>query len=186
MADHHVYDALSTPDYRATITGGALTLHAWQPWLARNGPMGALLRARSGDGVTLADLTIVRDEEGAARELVVEFVGEDAPPGAAERAVVRWAGCVGYRRVWLPDRIVEPPSERVGLRASTTCSACGAHWRDGTPEFWLHTRDAGLFPGSCPLCGGTMPQWHVTTPGRRAVRRGAPPGATTPRRASDS
>lgn len=147
----------SKPFARATIAGGSVTLNAWAPGLISGGPARGLLE-RLPEGTTLADLEIDRRPEG--NELIVRFV---TPARAeAEEALVAWAQTVGYRRIWLPGRVVEPESD-AGLagRAAVECPTCGARWSDDSPDFIAATRDRGWFPAACCACGGSLPEWHA-------------------------
>ena len=42
------------------------------------------------------------------------------------------------------------------------CPTCGARWEDGCDSFWEGVRADGWFPGRCPACGGSLPEWWVT------------------------
>jgi hypothetical protein len=146
-----------TPDYRLTVRRGAVRAIDWNPWLASGGPMGMLLAARGRAGVAIADVTVVRDGDLAA-EAIVRFVAGGS--GEASEALTVWARDVGYRRLWLPGRLVELPGPAEGV-AETRCSGCAARFRDGAPSFWAGVRSSGRFPAMCPLCGGDLPQWRV-------------------------
>lgn len=149
---------IATPDYRATITRTRIFVTDWAPWLASGGPMGPVLRARSRAGVAIADLTVLRGEELLADELVVELVTGDYE--ATQARLVDWARMVGYRRVWLPDDVVELDAPVGGL-ARVRCDTCRARWEDDAEDFWTNVRRLGHFPTGCPLCGDTMPQWEA-------------------------
>ena len=127
----------------------------WTPWLATSGPLNTLLQERGRAGVAIADLDVLR-EAGEAAELVVRFLAGDRP--AARAALARLARDAGYRRLWLPDRVVELPAWHPG-RALTRCSGCRATLTDGEPAFWARVRASGCFPTVCPLCGSDLPQW---------------------------
>ncbi len=150
------------PTCRATIRGATVTLNGWNPALAAFGPL------KAGFGhvdAAVADL----HREGA--ELVVVPVRGLPWHARAERGLVAWAEVTGYRRVWLPDRIVDLADAVAAVgRARVTCPTCGARWEDGTVEFWEGVRVHGWFPGSCLACGGSLPEWTVR---RAADRRGA-------------
>jgi hypothetical protein len=147
-----------TPDYRVTITKTRLVVNDWAPWLATGGPMGPLLRQRGRAGVAFADLTVLRDRDELADELFVDLVVGDSE--VARGRLLDWAGAVGYRRVWLPDTVVELDAP-VGGVARVRCETCHARWEDDTEDFWTNVRQLGRFPSGCPLCGDTMPQWHA-------------------------
>src|SRR5687768_11429356 len=145
------------PDFRLTIRRGRVLAIDWHPWLASGGPMMTMLRARGRAGVGIADVTLLPEDEHPT-EAVVRFLAGDTP--AAREAVVAWARDVGYRRLWLPDDVVEMPGPREG-EAEVCCSGCAVRLSDDTPEFWEHVRQLGRFPASCPLCGADLPQWRV-------------------------
>lgn len=175
-------DRAPQPSWRATIRGCQLRLTTWAPWLARGGPMGALLAQRERAGIAIADLTVHGGDE---RELSVRFHVAGPDPHQAEQVLVDWAARVGYGRVWLPDRLVaiQPDPERFGT-AAVRCSTCRARWSDSTPEFWLGVTKAGAFPLFCPLCGCEMPQWTVA--GEATERPTRSERRRDPWRASDS
>ena len=143
------------PDFRATIARGTVRLVDWTPWLAASGPLNTLLVERGRAGVAIADLDVVREGDQAV-ELVARFLAGDRPPARATLA--RHAHDVGYRRLWLPDEVLELPPWRPG-RAATRCSGCRATLTDGEPAFWASVRASGCFPTVCPLCGSDLPQW---------------------------
>lgn len=159
------------PDFRAVVRAGTVRLAEWYPYLADGGPMGNLLRLRARAKVAVADLTVLRDADGLADELVVTFHAGDTP--AARATLLGWAATLGYRRAWLPDEVVglDPCG---GGTARTRCDACRMEWVDGAPEFWLAARHSGRFPLGCPLCGHDLPQWGrwpaTTWPGGTAGR----------------
>ena len=163
------------PSFRATIRRGRIMLTSWAPWVARNGPYTNLLRERAKAGVTIADLTHVGDDD---EELAVRFYAEGSDREEAEGALLEWARAVGYRRVWLPDRIeeIEPEPGDFGT-AAVRCPSCGIKWEDSSPEFWLAIRRDRVFPRWCLICGWELPQWTVDRPRarpRRHVDRGSP------------
>lgn len=62
------------PDFRATVRRDAtVRIVDWDPWLATAGPLHTMLDARGRAGMVIADLTIVRDKEGIALEVIVDF-----------------------------------------------------------------------------------------------------------------
>lgn len=165
-------DGLPAPTWRATIRRGQLTLTNWAPFLATNGPLGSVFPGRQRAGVAIADLTIHGDD---ADEVSVRYWAEGTDRAVADALLTTWAEDVGYRRLWLPDFVVElePHPERLE-RAAVRCPTCRAHWSDGTPEFWLLVRGAKVFPKWCPLCGCELPQWQVVPPAtRRKSNRGS-------------
>jgi len=159
------------PDFRATVRrDGTIRLVNWAPWFAAGGPLHTLLDARGRAGV--ADLTIVRDEDYVAVELIVDFRCGDSPDH--RHALSEWAARVGYQRVWFDGEIVDlEPSP--GGAAQTRCTGCRARLVDADPSFWEFVRHRGAFPTSCVLCGSDLPQW---TPAGQ-TRPGSPgPDAT--------
>jgi hypothetical protein len=164
------------PTYRVTIRSHGLMLTDWAPWLAGNGPSTNLLREREEAGVAIADLTLVGDCD---REIAVRFYADGGDRASAERAILRWARAVGYRRVWLSNRLEElkPSPEQIGT-AQVRCPSCGVVWRDSSPEFWLVVRDQGAFPKWCAICGRELPQWSVRPSGTRRRGGSASSGST--------
>jgi hypothetical protein len=148
------------PWCRATIAGDALTLNPWTPQLIRGGPAAMSLERLHATGVALADL--YAEGEPGDEELFVRYVGRSPRTAATDAALLAWARTVGYRRVWLPGRVVDldVADAPVGP-AETACPTCGLEWRDDTPEFWHGVRRAGAFPGYCLACGGSLPEWRV-------------------------
>lgn len=167
------------PDFRATVRrDGTLRLTSWMPWLAAGGPLYTLLEGRGRAGVAIADLTVIRDDDRVAVEVIVEF----RCGGVAEhRAALRdWAARVGYRRVWFDGEIADLDPAPGGA-AQTSCTGCRARLADAGPSFWQFVRRHGAFPTACVLCGSDLPQWTAVRHGRpdRAVQ--ASPDVT-PRR----
>jgi hypothetical protein len=86
------------PDFRAVVQrSGAVRLVEWGPWLQSTGPAHALVGARDRAGVAIADMRVLRNEEGIAGELIVEFHSGGGDMHRA--ALIDWAHSVGYRRV---------------------------------------------------------------------------------------
>ena len=156
------------PICRATIRDGAVTLNAWQPWLICGGPARASIEPLAQRGVTLADLTPFEGEDG--NELLVQFVPWETGGPDAEATLEAWAAPLGYRRIWFPERVVEPEAEPTLARASVTCPVCTCEWSDSGPDFWAAVREQGWFPTSCFGCGASLPEWSVE-PCERAVWR---------------
>ena len=133
------------------------------------GPVRAVLRPLLADGVVLADLASESCDDGRD-ELVVRWVPAGRTSPAAEAALLRWADRVGYRRVWLPDAVVDfSESLPTGGRVESRCPTCGAQWDDESPEFWAMVRTQGCFPGSCPICNGSLPEWEPVASSPAAV-----------------
>jgi len=164
MATMGEQDEIQTPDYRATISDGQMNIVRWAPRLMRCwGPASAHFRSRAEEGVSIADLTVLRNSE-APYEVIVKFLAGGESPDARE-AIVKWATTLGYGRVWLPGDVVEL-EDRVmesAVSASVDCHACNARWEDGDPDFWLCVRNLGNFPLYCPLCGADLPQWQIAS-----------------------
>lgn len=154
------------PDFRATIRrDGVVRLVDWGPWLAMGGPLHTLLDARGRVGVCIADLTVVRDEDDAAIELIVDVRCGDRPEHRA--ALAAWAESVGYRRLWLDGEVLELESAPGG-RAETRCSGCQVRLVDADVSLWEFVRQRGAFPNVCCLCGADLPQWTVPRQTSRA------------------
>jgi hypothetical protein len=89
--------------------------------------------------------------------------------------VLGWGELVGYRRVWLPEEVVDFGDGRSSEGcAVTTCPTCGSTWDDESHEFWLMVRGQGYFPGHCPICNGSLPEWE---PAARSEEEAAAPGS---------
>ena len=150
--------AQETPDFRATVTrSGTVRIVPWTPWLTTSGPLHTLFLARARARVTIADLTVLRDDADNASEVVVDFMCE----GAAEHRerLCDWAAYAGYQRMWFDDELIEL-EPKPGGRAQTRCSGCRARLLDGKDAFWRYVRQVGAFPTSCPLCGSDLAQWY--------------------------
>ena len=147
------------PDFRVTLRrDGVVRLVDWAPWLATGGPLHTLLYARGRAGVCIADLTVLRDDEGAAAELVVDVRCGDRP--AHRQALIDWATSVGYRRLWMDGEVAQL-TPLPGGRAETRCSGCRVRLVDAGVPFWEFVRRRGAFPSACCLCGADLPQWTV-------------------------
>jgi len=157
---------------RATIADGEITLNPPLSGTITGGPASmTFARLR---GVAIVDLRFA----GADGDEVVATVPPNAPrlPRAARRVLAAWAALVGYRRLWLPDSVVElEPPPPVGT-ASVRCPTCTSVWADDSARFWTVVRESGHFPGFCPACGGSLPEWRLARPG-------APRGGAAGRRA---
>lgn len=151
-------DTTMSPFARATITPDVLTLNAWNPGLIGLGLRHQLLDGLA-DGKVLADLRIERREGG--NELIVEVIAGDLAGGTAAR-LLAWACDVGYRRVWLPERIVclEPDQQPLGI-SRAECPTCGVSWNNESTDFLAQVRRSGWFPGWCNACGGSLPEWTL-------------------------
>ena len=164
VSDEHLEDLIDDteggdlPDFRVTVVDGQVHLVDWTPALVYGGPTGQLFVGREEAGVAIADVTLYRNAEGD-RDAVVEFLSR-GDEQAAREALTDWAQATGQRRIWFSDAMVELDDEpaRTGT-ARTTCTSCGAPFREAWHEFWVGVRESGRFPSMCPLCGGTLPQW---------------------------
>jgi hypothetical protein len=153
---------LPQPDYRATLSGGRLTLVRWQPYmLGRRGPGNRLLH--QGQIAPIADLTIVRDALERRDLIVVELTGRRDQ--RLRHELVRWATLLDYQRLWFDDEVIalDGSAAGAGRRVETNCPTCSAGWSDDAAEFWLGAHCCGAFPLQCPLCGHTLPQWSAAT-----------------------
>jgi hypothetical protein len=156
-------DQRQQPRFRAVIVRGRLLVRGWADWMARGGALGNMFRGLERRGVVVADLILLGDQE---EEIVVRFLAAGPKQAEAEEILIKWAGHLGYRRLWLPDRVVDiRDGAIVPGTASVRCPTCRSDWSDSNPEFWIEVRDGGTFPTSCPLCGGELPQWAVKPAG---------------------
>lgn len=159
--------ASTAPNFRATILPRRITLVTWGPWLAAGVTLLALLRQRGPDSAMIADLRVLEDDRGLARDLVVDVVCGDTVEGRA--CLLRWASAVGYGRVWLPDEVIEIADDTmIGGVAHTRCRSCSASLVSDGADFWVTVRCVGAFPTTCPVCGGDLPQASVR---RRSASR---------------
>jgi hypothetical protein len=145
---------VTQPTCRAAIRDGRVTLNRWSPRLFGPGPEPAGFRTLQA---ALADLRVEDDE------LIVTPVPRAPWSAAAEEAILRWAPTAGYRRIWLPDRVVTVQGPATLGHASVDCPSCGARWEDNSAPFWDRVLADGWFPGRCPACGGSLPEWSVTS-----------------------
>ena len=158
---------------------GAVRLVYWHEWLGRTGPVYTLIAARGRAGIGIADLTVIRDEDGLAIEVIVEFLA-----GGTERhrsALTGWAAAAGYTRAWFDDEVVELTPSAGGL-VQTRCSGCGGRFVDGRSEhFWHNVRRSGMFPSS--MRDVRIRHAAVDPPAAQRNARGRAGGA--PRRLAD-
>jgi hypothetical protein len=151
-------DGPEDPEFRATVRrSGAVRVIPWGPWVQSSGPAYTLMAGRERAGITIADLRVIRDDDGAAQEVIVEF---HAGGGDTHRAALcDWAQAVGYRRVWFDGEVVDLEPSGDGPM-TTRCTGCGQRYLDGrSGHFWHHVRRSGAFPYICSLCGADLPQW---------------------------
>lgn len=146
--------------WRATISGSRVQLVSLGAHLAgTDGGVGTMFTEVEEAGVTIADLASSEDED-SGHELTVTFLAAGDP--GAEAAITRWAGLVGYRRIWFPDRVVGVDnSPRFTDKATVTCSGCRHVWTGGGRGFWIGIMSRRAFPVFCLLCGGDLPQWEL-------------------------
>src|SRR3954469_18606197 len=174
--DEHTDDDLTQEQdhfLRATIAAGRITLNPPLHGTITGGPASMTL-ARL-EGVVLVDLRHAGEDD----EELVATVPPNAPriTTAARRTLADWAAVVGYRRLWLPDRVLElEPPDALGT-AEVRCPTCTATWADGSPRFWATVRANGHFPANGPLP-------RLRPRGRRLAAgvadRGAPADARPP------
>ncbi len=161
------------PSLRATIAGGEITLNPHLAGTICGGP--ASMTFERLEGVVLVDLA----HAGEDADELVATVPPNAPPvgGGARRVLAEWAALVGYRRLWLPDGVLElEPPPPVGA-AAVRCPTCTSVWADDSPGFWATVRANGHFPGYCPACSGSLPEWRLARAGvPRSRRRGRAAG----------
>jgi hypothetical protein len=174
-------DSPDHPDFRVIVQrSGAVRLVHWGPWLQSTGPAYTLMAARNRAGVAIADLRVIRDEDGRASEVTVEFHSGGGDMHRA--ALIDWARTVGYTRVWFDGELVdlEPTA---GGPVKTRCTGCGQRFVDGrSARFWHHVRCSGAFPSACSLCGSDLQQW---TRIRSADTGRSSPNALAPARLGD-
>lgn len=176
---------MANPDFRITLLpDGSVRLVDWGLWLTSGGPLYTLLHARGRAGMGVADLTVLRDDDGAAVELIAEF-RTGGGRGRHRAALLAWAATVGYRRVWLTGEVVElEPCP--GGPAQTRCTGCQVRLVDDGACFWEFVRNQGAFPATCVLCGSDLPQWTSLAgrdPRAGRAREGHPERAGPDRRA---
>jgi hypothetical protein len=167
---------------RATIANGELTLNPPLRGTIRGGP--ASMTFARLDGVVIVDLRYAGEDDD---ELVVTTPPNAPAIGrAARRVLTDWAALVGLRRVWLPDAVVDlEPAPPVGT-ATVRCPTCTSVWADDSEGFWASVRRNGHFPGYCPACGGSLPEWRPApvrrvTEGKAGRGRASLASAVAPR-----
>ena len=166
------------PFLRATITARGICLNPPAPGIITGGPATMTLRQLRGRAV-LVDLRVAGDDDA---ELIAS-----TPPNAPRldkrslRRLIRWAGVVGYRRLWFPDGVVELEAPDGLPTAQVVCPTCTARWADSSAPFWEMVREFGHFPGYCSACGGSLPEWEVP---RRRGRSGDSAGQAARQRAT--
>jgi hypothetical protein len=145
------------PFLRATIAGGRITLNPPLHGTITGGPASMTLARLQG--VVLVDVRHAGEDD----DELVATVPPNAPrlTAAARRALARWAAVVGHRRLWLPDRVLDLEAPAALRAATVRCPTCTATWADGSESFWAMVRANGHFPGYCPACGGSLPEWRA-------------------------
>ncbi len=158
---------LGTPTYRASVRNGRLSLTDWDPVLLSQTMLNAGIPGLSERQATIVDLIIVGEEED---ELIAVLSDQRDEVKTAVQVLLAWAGFVGYRRIWLPDRVVniEPSPDQIGV-ATLTCPTCLSEFSAEGPDFWLGIRKAKSFPKFCLACGCEAPQWDVASPDASAT-----------------
>lgn len=155
-------NALPSPNLRATIKGEQLFVTDWGTQLAGPG----VLRARpasEGDQPTPAIVDLASLGEGN-EELMVMHYDDRQDLEEVERVIVRWAGQVGYRRVWLAESVVAVDFPDSGIpSAHFRCPTCSAELSGDGADFWIAVRRMKMFPPFCLTCGVEAPQWDVST-----------------------
>ncbi len=174
LDEDDLLERVDEPDFRATVQrSGAVRLVYWGPWLQSTGPAYTLLAGRDRAGIGVADLRVVRDDEGMATEVIVEF--RSGGTNEHRAALVGWASAAGYSRVWFEREVADLQPTEHGL-VGTRCTGCGERFVDGrSGHFWKHVRAAGVFPVACSLCGSDLPQWtplhNEQAPGRTQIEQ---------------
>jgi hypothetical protein len=166
-AEEEAYDAgVPRPRYRATHRDGRLMIISHCDALAPEGPVLTMLENSDRSDLLIADLAESVDG-GRSRtwELTVTVLTPGEPSEEAEESILTWAGNVGFRRAWLPDRVI-PLEGRPSFRskASVRCENCGHTWRNRGRGFWSQVRKYRGFPPGCLLCGADLPVWEVEAP----------------------
>ncbi|WP_372791785.1 hypothetical protein [Paraconexibacter sp.] len=188
-----------TPDLRATVRRDRVVRAVqWGPHLRIRGPIATLLDARGRAGVTVVDLTFLREDQDptvetdelAALAAEVEEDGDEYGCGEPKPvtdlivevrclgtqegldAIVEWADLVGYQRVWLSDGIVTlDPDPAPSGQMHTRCTGCRGRLVESADELTSFARTYGFFPLVCPICGCDMPQWTPVPDRAPAARR---------------
>jgi hypothetical protein len=149
--------------FRATHRNGRLIVLPHHGGLATHDSVLSMLGDPADDGLMIANLgeSEISGEPGAW-ELTVTLVTLSEPPEEAEEALVEWATNVGYRRVWLPGRVVncEPASSFLN-RATCECGTCGKTWHQSGRAFWENVLELRSLPSYCLICGGDLQGWRV-------------------------
>lgn len=158
LDEDDLHEQRDQPDFRATVQqSGKVRLVHWGPWLQSTGPAYPLLSRRDRAGISIADLRVVRDDEGMATDLIVEFHSGGREEHRA--ALIGWARDAGYGRVWFEREVTDIEPTEHGL-VGTKCTGCGERFVDGRSVYFSqNVRSFGVFPTACSLCGSDLPQW---------------------------
>ena len=161
-----IREGVPIPIMRAVYAHRRLTVVCGRAGLTDEGSVNGMnFDDRTAAGVSILELGETQAQDGGW-DLTAGFLA-DGRREVAERRLLRWAGLVGYSRVWLPDRLVEPPERPpVNSTATVGCTACGHRWHGRGRRFWQMVWSERIFPNVCPLCGVTLAQWSVQTPRR--------------------
>ena len=152
------------PFARATVTRRSITLNPWRPGLIDGGPGGAALRRRAG--ATACSPTSPASTTASCSSPSSRATARN---DWARHALLEWAARVGWRRVWLDDRVVDLGEQPAVIgRARVRCPTCGTRWEDERPEFWDHVRGDGWFPPAAWPAAARCRSGRSTTPTPRA------------------
>lgn len=149
--------------FRATYRDGRLLVLPRGDGLAEQGPILTMLEGSGCQGLVIADLAESSDNGPLGGwELTVTVLTPDELSREAEAAILGWAGNVGFRRAWLPDRVVKLGARRsFHSKARVHCENCGQNWRNSGRRFWQGVTHNRSFPTYCLLCGADLPAWEV-------------------------
>ena len=101
-----------------------MTLNRWTPTLLGLGPEAAGFRTLNA---ALADVRFHEDE------IIVTPVPRAPWDAGAEEAILAWAPTAGYRRVWLPQRVVTFDAPPPLGYARVDCPSCGGQAACSSP-----------------------------------------------------
>lgn len=147
------------PQFRAVVLSDRLQVNPWHPAIASiSSEEGCQLRAA---GIAVADLWV--EETARQRELVIAWLVRPPEGTPHPNALLEWARCVGYRRMWFPEGAPLELDRADGpLEPRVRCEWC--NWEPGELEMsvWLRIQACGTLPSKCNRCGSEMPQWLMT------------------------
>jgi hypothetical protein len=154
---------VAQPRFRATHRNGRLTVLPHHDGLAEHSAVLTMLNEPTEGELTIADLgesEIAGKPGGWEMTVTVLTLGHPSPQ--AEHALVEWATDVGYRRVWLPDRVVTCQLQHSFLSGATAqCETCGQTWHQSGRSFWTHVAKRRSFPTYCLICGADLASWRI-------------------------